>query len=186
MTQLPLRSQFKFATVVLLTTVAVLMIALYFHVRASLLDEREERLHEQVEIAAGILDYYHAEEAAGRLDRASAQKQAATALSAMHHEDAYFFGYDRDGIYVVQGANKDLIGKPIKGLRDASGLDLYAALRPRASTTPASSNTSGSARGSRPRNRSSATSSVSHPGAGCSAAASTLPISTPRSPASAG
>ena len=128
MTQLPLRSQFKFATVVLLTTVAVLMIALYFHVRASLLDEREERLHEQVEIAAGILDYYHAEEAAGRLDRASAQKQAATALSAMHHEDAYFFGYDRDGIYVVQGANKDLIGKPIKGLRDASGLDLYAAL----------------------------------------------------------
>ncbi|MFO1357294.1 methyl-accepting chemotaxis protein [Plasticicumulans sp.] len=128
MTQLPLRSQFKFATVVLLATVAVLMVVLYFHARAGLYDQFEELLHERVELTAGILQHYHEEEQAGRMDRASAQALAVTAINAFMHEDAYFFAYDRDGLYVVQGASRELIGKPIKGTRDASGLDLYGAI----------------------------------------------------------
>ena len=72
-----LRTQFTFATVVVLATVAAVVIALYFHIRSALLDEREERLHEQVEIAAGVLGYYHAAETSGRLDRATAQAHAA-------------------------------------------------------------------------------------------------------------
>ena len=125
MTQLPLRSQFKFATVVLLATLALLMTTMYLHTRAGLYDQFEELLHERVELTAGILEHYHAEEQAGRMDRAAAQAQAATAINSLMHEDAYFFAYDRDGIYVIQGANPAQIGKTFKGQIDPLGRDMY-------------------------------------------------------------
>jgi len=66
---LPLRWQFSLLVAIVVVALAVLVSVTSWQLRGMVDEQNEESLHQSVEMAVGILEHFHAEELAGRLDR---------------------------------------------------------------------------------------------------------------------
>ncbi|PWV63139.1 methyl-accepting chemotaxis protein [Plasticicumulans acidivorans] len=126
---LPLRWQFSLLVAIVVAALAVLVSVTSWQLRGMVDEQNAESLHQSVEMAVGILEHFHAEELAGRLDRDTAQARAREALDALHHDDAYYFAYDRDGRFVQHGGNPQMVGQSVSQLRDAEGHNMLDAFQ---------------------------------------------------------
>ncbi len=90
-------------------------------IRAHLFEDRQIKTQHVVETATGILEYYAAEEKAGRMTREQAQDTAKKAIVGLRYGgNEYFFAETVDGILVAH-PNAKIVGKDRKGEVDANG-----------------------------------------------------------------
>ncbi|NDV13241.1 methyl-accepting chemotaxis protein [Crenobacter sp. HX-7-9] len=95
--------------------------------RKSLLADRVDLIRTQVESTVSMVGYYEALASEGKLPLADAQRLALAAISAQRFNGSeYFFVLDRDLDWIAHGVNGELVGKSMRGVRDADGVDLSA------------------------------------------------------------
>ncbi|RYY84854.1 MAG: chemotaxis protein, partial [Comamonadaceae bacterium] len=82
-----------------------------------------------VEVAHGIVAAAQAEEAAGTLDRAQAQKLALRQLEKLRYDGKeYFWVQDMQPRMLMHPIKPDLNGKDLAALKDPNGLPLFVAM----------------------------------------------------------
>jgi methyl-accepting chemotaxis protein len=109
-----------------LVAATVLLIA-----RDQLMTERTERAHAIVDAVWHMADCYQRAAAAGQMPEEEAKKRFLAAASYVWYENHtnYVFIYDYDtGIMVANPAIPTLLGKDMRGLKDANGLPFAAML----------------------------------------------------------
>ncbi|WP_028537034.1 methyl-accepting chemotaxis protein [Paludibacterium yongneupense] len=96
---------------------------------STLLQERHDKVRNQVESAVSLVETFENQAASGALPEAEAQHLALQALTRMRYDGKeYFFVLDSDLRYLAHGAKAALIGKDLHTLKDATGInmgDLY-------------------------------------------------------------
>ncbi|WP_316980314.1 cache domain-containing protein, partial [Shumkonia mesophila] len=91
-------------------------------IRTHLFEDRRIKTEHVVDTAFTMLEYYVAEEKAGRMSRTDAQETAKKALTALRYGDnEYFWVETMDGIMVAHGVNPKLVGRDMKGDLDGNG-----------------------------------------------------------------
>jgi methyl-accepting chemotaxis protein len=96
-----------------------------FHQRSILLQDRQDKIRNQVESAVAVVQHFEALAASGKMPLPQAQALAKAALSAIRYDQKeYFFAFDAGMHYVVQGVKPALIGRDAHTLRDAEGKNL--------------------------------------------------------------
>jgi methyl-accepting chemotaxis protein len=107
-----------------LLTCVVAAIAL-FSQRQAMLQERQDKIRNLVEVAYTQVKAYEDRAANGSLNEDRAMRLAKDTLASLHYDTkGSFFGLDKDLVYVASGANNDLVDKPLSGSRDGDGRDL--------------------------------------------------------------
>ena len=139
---LPLRSQFHMLLAVVVLALMLLVLGTLLELRRGLGAQSRESLDASLDAATAVLVHFADRERSGALDRPQAQARAIEALTALHEGDTYFFAFARDGHFVLHGGDPVQVGRPVRGLRDADGRDLYEAF-----AEAARSDASGSGRG---------------------------------------
>ncbi len=92
------------------------------------LKARQDSTRQHVEIAHGIVVWAHAQEAAGKLDRAQAQRLARETLASLRYEgNEYFWINDMQPRVVMHPIKPDLDGKDVSDIKDPNGLPLFKA-----------------------------------------------------------
>ncbi|MDQ8024092.1 MAG: methyl-accepting chemotaxis protein [Moraxellaceae bacterium] len=100
-----------------------------FKTRDDALAAHRERLHHLVDISVGVINYYQAQETAGKLPRAEAQAQARETLRKLRYgQNDYYYIIDFDGRMVLQDPVPANEGKVMLGTTDSSGFKLYDAI----------------------------------------------------------
>ncbi len=103
---------------------AVFAVATYLQIRSSadaIYSERYEMLRTQVESGISVLNFYYAQEQAGKLTEEQAKAQAYAVVNSMKYTpDGYLFGYDYD-VNMVFHYDKSKIGLSLKGQPDPKG-----------------------------------------------------------------
>jgi len=98
-----------------------------FTQRNIMLQDRQDKIRNQVESALGVVGYFEQQVASGKMQQPQAQALAAAALSAVRYDSKeYLFAYDSGMRYVVQGVKPKLLGVDAHSLRDAAGNNLGA------------------------------------------------------------
>ena len=103
-----------------LVAATVLLIA-----RSQLLTERTEKAHAVADVVWSLADAYHRQAAAGTITEDEAKKKFFEAAGNIWYENHtnYLFIYDYDtGIVVSNPGVKTLLGKDMRGVKDAFGL----------------------------------------------------------------
>ena len=114
--------------VALLGLVAVALLQL-FSLHDNMEQDRRIKTRHVVQVAHGVIAQYHAEELAGRLDRASAQKQAMETVRGLRYEGTeYFWINDMTPRMVMHPMKPELNGKDLSGLKDPTGKFLFLAM----------------------------------------------------------
>jgi methyl-accepting chemotaxis protein len=92
-----------------------------YEIRQNLVEDRKLKTQHVVQAAESVIEFYAAEEQAGRLSRADAQEMAKKTVAAMRYGGKeYFWITTFDGIMVMHPTAK-LVGKDGKGDVDADG-----------------------------------------------------------------
>ncbi|WP_017906955.1 methyl-accepting chemotaxis protein [Pseudomonas asplenii] len=79
-----------------------------------------------VQIASGILAYYHGLETAGTLGRDAAQKQALSVIRELRYDqNDYFWINDLRPVMVMHPTNPKLEGQDLSGIKDPDGYALF-------------------------------------------------------------
>ena len=87
---------------------------------------KSEKTQHVVQSAAGILQHYHALEAAGGITREAAQKQAAEIIRNLRYDDQeYFWINDQTPVMVMHPTNPKLEGQNLSGFKDPDGKALF-------------------------------------------------------------
>ena len=105
-----------------------------YEIRQNLFEDRKVKTEHVVDTAHSILEYYAAEEKAGRLSQADAQDAAKKIITALRYGGKeYFWIETMDGVVVAHGGNPKTVGKDRKGDIDANGkaytLEMIAAAK---------------------------------------------------------
>ena len=91
-------------------------------IRTNLFEDRQIKTQHVVDTATTILEYYAAEEKAGRMTKADAQEAAKKVIATLRYGgNEYFWIETMDGVVVSHGTNAKLVGKDLKNERDADG-----------------------------------------------------------------
>ena len=99
----------------------VLSAAALFEKRDDLRRGYERNVQSQVEVAAGVVQHFHALEQSGALDRAAAQAAAKEALRGLRYQgNEYFFVNDLELTMLLHPLRPSLEGKPAD-LKDSTG-----------------------------------------------------------------
>ncbi|WP_372619083.1 cache domain-containing protein [Falsiroseomonas sp.] len=121
---------FRLHLITLVGLVAVLVVAAasnYARIR-DLEEDRIAMLRSVAEAASGIVARYAAEEQAGRLPRAEAQRLAAEAVRGIRYGgEEYVWINDMQPRVVMHPFRPDLEGRDVAGLRDPTGFALFPA-----------------------------------------------------------
>ena len=113
------------ALVGLVAVASVLLVSL----RDNLEEDRSIKTRHLVEVAHGVIVRFHAEEQAGRLDRAEAQRQAMETLRVLRYDGhEYFWINDLSPRMVMHPMKPDLDGKDLSGLKDPAGKALFVSM----------------------------------------------------------
>ena len=109
--------------VFMLVTLGVLMLQQIYN---DLYTGKEQKTRHVVETAAGVLQYYQAQESAGTLTREEAQKQAMQAVRALRYDKGdYFWINDLTPRMVMHPTNAKLEGQDLSGYKDPDGKALF-------------------------------------------------------------
>ena len=115
----------------LILVVAIVMLIiqgalLLKQIEADLYAAKSEKTQHVVQSAAGILQHYHALEAAGGITREEAQKQAAEIIRNLRYDDQeYFWINDQTPVMVMHPTNPKLEGQNLSGFKDPDGKALF-------------------------------------------------------------
>ncbi|MBW4330391.1 methyl-accepting chemotaxis protein [Stakelama sp. CBK3Z-3] len=101
--------------------------------KLSLQHSFETRTKQTLDVAYSQLERFHAEEAAGRMTRAQAQKAAAAAVNSLRFGKlGYFFMFDNDMTMVAHPVKSELVGTNVRDKTDAVGKMHYREMREKA------------------------------------------------------
>jgi methyl-accepting chemotaxis protein len=115
----------------LILVVAIVMLIiqgalLLKQIEADLYAAKSEKTQHVVQSAAGILQHYHALEAAGGITREAAQKQAAEIIRNLRYDgQEYFWINDQTPVMIMHPTNPKLEGQNLSGFKDPDGKALF-------------------------------------------------------------
>ena len=93
-------------------------------------DQRVDELNTRSLIAMAIVDSYRDRVTSGALDLDDARLQAVAEIERIRYRGGeYIFGYDYDGVNVIQPVMPRLKGQDLLGLTDPNGVELIRELR---------------------------------------------------------
>lgn len=119
-----LRVSTRIYLLVFITLIGLLLLSLssLFQLKESMLDDRKAKLQNLVEVAVGIAEYNHALAAAGRMTEEEAKAATKDSLTKLRYNKTdYFFGFDREGVYVLHGVKAELVGQNQIDQKDSKG-----------------------------------------------------------------
>ncbi|MFC3532493.1 methyl-accepting chemotaxis protein [Vogesella facilis] len=92
------------------------------HERSVMLQDREAKVRNLVEVALTVIKNYEERAASGQLSEADAKQQAAAVLNAARYDGSeYFFAFDPGWNWVVHGAKQAMVGKNLETIKDPTG-----------------------------------------------------------------
>ncbi len=109
--------------VAMLLTLGLLMLQ---QIHDDLYQAKAQKTQHVVQVASGILNYYHDLETAGTLSREAAQKQALSAVRGLRYNQTdYFWINDLRPVMIMHPANPKLEGQDLSGIKDPDGYALF-------------------------------------------------------------
>jgi len=91
----------------------------------TLLQERHDKVRNQVETAVSMVSTFEARAASGALGEADAKRLALNALTRMRYDGKeYFFVLDESMRYLAHGVNPALLGRDLHTIKEPSGLNM--------------------------------------------------------------
>ncbi|EXJ14948.1 cache domain-containing protein [Imhoffiella purpurea] len=97
--------------------------------RSSIMQEKQDKLQNMVELGVSALDYYESQVKSGAMTPEAAREEAKEAFSAMRYEgDNYLFVIDTDYRMLVQPIKPELVGKDVSGVKDSTGVSILRKL----------------------------------------------------------
>ncbi|KIH83475.1 methyl-accepting chemotaxis protein [Pseudomonas batumici] len=109
--------------VAMLLTLGLLMLK---QIHDDLYQAKAQKTQHVVQVASGILNYYHDLESAGTLSREVAQKQALSVIRGLRYNQTdYFWINDLRPVMVMHPANPKLEGQDLSGIKDPDGYALF-------------------------------------------------------------
>jgi methyl-accepting chemotaxis protein len=114
---------------VALLTCLLAALALYME-RSALLQDRQDKIRNLVEVAYTQIKGYEDRAAKGELDENHAQQLAADTLASLRYDNnGYYFAFDKDLVYIAHGAKPELVAKPLSAFKDGAGQDMATLFR---------------------------------------------------------
>ncbi|BCK87073.1 methyl-accepting chemotaxis protein 4 [Sideroxyarcus emersonii] len=106
---------------------AVLATASIFHLRDTMMQDRQTKTRHLVEVAIGVVNAFHELEVQGKLSRDEAQARAADAVRRMRYEQdkEYFWINDMQPRMIMHPIRQDLQGSDLGDFKDKAGKLLY-------------------------------------------------------------
>ncbi len=90
--------------------------------KSKLFEQKKAENQAVVEVGFGVLEYFAAQESTGKLTREQAQAQAKAAIRGLRFEDGnYLWINDLEPLMIMHPIKPELDGKPVGGMKDASG-----------------------------------------------------------------
>ncbi|AZD48359.1 methyl-accepting chemotaxis protein [Pseudomonas chlororaphis] len=109
--------------VLMLLTLGMLMLK---QIRDDLYQAKAQKTQHVVQTANGVLAYFQGLESAGSLDRATAQKQALSAIRGLRYDQSdYFWINDLTPVMVMHPTNPKLDGQNLAAIRDPDGFAVF-------------------------------------------------------------
>ncbi|BAV75060.1 methyl-accepting chemotaxis protein [Pseudomonas chlororaphis subsp. aurantiaca] len=109
--------------VLMLMTLGMLMLK---QIRDDLYQAKAQKTQHVVQTANGVLAYFQGLESAGSLDRATAQKQALSAIRNLRYDQSdYFWINDLTPVMVMHPTNPKLDGQNLAAIRDPDGFAVF-------------------------------------------------------------
>jgi methyl-accepting chemotaxis protein len=94
--------------------------------RTLVMEERQQGVRQTVETAHGLVVYFHAQVAAGKMTEEEAKQRALAALRAMRYSgNEYFWVNDMTPKMIMHPIKPDLEGKDLSDNKDPNGLHLF-------------------------------------------------------------
>ncbi len=121
----------RLAIIVVVGVVGLLAVSVHelLQLRDRMATDREDEVRTLVEVAISTIAGVHAQALEGTITEEQAQTLAMEGLRASRYgEGDYFFILDQDHGMVMHGANRDLEGQDVSGLRDPNGVELIIEL----------------------------------------------------------
>ncbi|WP_248802496.1 methyl-accepting chemotaxis protein [Pseudomonas sp. MWU13-2100] len=107
----------------MLLTLGLLMLQ---QIHDDLYQGKAQKTQHLVQVASGVLNYYHDLETAGTLSREAAQKQALSVIRGLRYNQTdYFWINDLRPVMVMHPANPKLEGQDLSGIKDPDGYALF-------------------------------------------------------------
>ncbi|WP_025809030.1 methyl-accepting chemotaxis protein [Pseudomonas chlororaphis] len=109
--------------VLMLMTLGMLMLK---QIHDDLYQAKAQKTQHVVQTANGVLAYFQSLESAGSLDRATAQKQALSAIRGLRYDQSdYFWINDLTPVMVMHPTNPKLDGQNLSAIRDPDGFAVF-------------------------------------------------------------
>ena len=90
--------------------------------KATMLEDRQEKTRNMVEVGMGILAHHHRLAADGKLSEEDAKKGARDSLRDLRYNKSdYYFGFDSAGVYFLFGSNQATEGQNKIDMKDTNG-----------------------------------------------------------------
>ncbi|MPQ68181.1 MULTISPECIES: methyl-accepting chemotaxis protein [unclassified Pseudomonas] len=107
----------------MLLTLGLLMLQ---QIHDDLYQGKAQKTQHVVQVASGVLNYYHDLETAGTLSREAAQKQAMNVIRGLRYNQTdYFWINDQRPVMIMHPANPKLEGQDLSGIKDPDGYALF-------------------------------------------------------------
>ncbi|WP_371324358.1 cache domain-containing protein [Dechloromonas sp. ZY10] len=117
-----IQTKTKLLMLVALIGVAVSIAVSLFNLRHNLLEDRKQKVRNVVETVHGMVAHYHAEQLAGHLDEATAQKTAMSVVKKLRYDqNEYFWINDMQNRMVMHPIKPSMDGTDLSALKDAKG-----------------------------------------------------------------
>ena len=122
-----LRGKLTAMTIGTVLALVALFAVLLISSKSQMMEDRQAKVRNLVEVAHATVAYYESESRAGRMTAEEAQKAAMNAVKAMRYDKVeYFWINDLNDLMVMHPIRPDLDGKKLDQLKDKNGKFLFA------------------------------------------------------------
>ena len=117
-----LRGKLLAMTVATIAALVFLFVVMLSNERHQLIEDRQDKVRNLVEVAHATISFYEGEARGGRLSVEDAQKAAMSAIRAMRYDKSeYFWIHNLNNLMVMHPIKPDLEGKSLDQLKDKNG-----------------------------------------------------------------
>jgi len=121
-----LRGKLTAMTLATIGALIILFAVLLIDGKQRMMEDRQNKVRNLVEVTHGIATHFHAEAQAGRLSEEDARKAAADNIRALRYDEVeYFWINDLSDLMVMHPIRPDLEGKKLDQLKDKNGKFLF-------------------------------------------------------------
>ena len=121
-----LRGKLTAMTLATIGALIILFAVLLVDGKQRMMEDRQNKVRNLVEVTHGIASHFHAEAQAGRLSDEEARKAAAENIRALRYDEVeYFWINDLNDLMVMHPIRPDLEGKKLDQLKDKNGKFLF-------------------------------------------------------------